>query len=79
VPDAQAVGLGAQKTLRAAEQDRADLVAARAAWRTELAEVDPARLVFLDESGIDTRLTRAYARAARGERAPGKVPWGHWK
>jgi transposase len=79
VPDAPAVGLGAQKTLRAAEQDRADLVAARAAWRTELAEVDPARLVFLDESGIDTRLTRAYARAARGERAPGKVPWGHWK
>ena len=35
--------------------------------------------MFLDESGIDTRLTRAYARAARGERAPGKVPWGHWK
>ena len=24
-------------------------------------------------------MTRAYARAARGERAVGKVPWGHWK
>jgi transposase len=35
--------------------------------------------VFLDESGIDTRMTRAYARAARGRRAAGVVPWGHWK
>jgi transposase len=24
-------------------------------------------------------MTRAYARAARGRRAPGKVPWGHWE
>jgi transposase len=36
-------------------------------------------LVFLDESGIDTRLTRSHARAVRGERAVGKVPWGHWQ
>ncbi len=79
MPDAQAVGLGAQTTLRAAEQDRADLVAARAVWRTDLAKVDPRRLVFLDESGIDTRLTRAHARSAKGERALGQVPWGRWK
>jgi transposase len=32
--------------------------------------------VFLDETGIDTRMTRAYARAAKGQRATGKVPWG---
>ena len=49
---------------------------ARRAWRAELAGVDPGRLVFVDETGIDTRMTRAYARAARGRRAPGKVPWG---
>ena len=79
MPDAQAVGLGAQTTLRAAEQDRADLVAARAVGRTDLAKVDPRRLVFLDESGIDTRLTRAHARSAKGERALGQVPWGRWK
>jgi transposase len=41
--------------------------------------VDPKRLIFLDESGIDTRMVRAYARAAAGRRAVGKVPWGHWK
>jgi transposase len=79
VPGPARAGAGAQKTLRAAEQDRPDLVAERAAWRTELAEVDPRRLVFLDESGIDTRLTRTHARAAKGKRALGTVPWGHWK
>jgi transposase len=36
-------------------------------------------LVFLDESGIDTRMTRAHARAPRGVRAIGRVPWGHWR
>ena len=42
-----------------------------------MATLDPRRLIFLDESGIDTRMTRAHARALRGRRAPGKVPWGH--
>ena len=32
--------------------------------------------MFIDETGIDTRMTRACARAAKGERAVGKVPWG---
>jgi transposase len=35
--------------------------------------------VFLDESGIDTRMTRAHARAARGRRARGAVPRGGWR
>ena len=52
---------------------------ARAAWRAELAGVDPARLVFIDETGIDTRMTRAYARAAKGQRAVGEVPRGRWE
>jgi hypothetical protein len=52
---------------------------ARRAWRAELAGIDPGRLVFIDETGIDTRMTRAYARAARGQRAPGKVRWGRWE
>ena len=52
---------------------------ARAAWRAELAGIDPGRLVFVDETGIDTRMTRAHARAARGQRAVGKVPRGRWE
>jgi hypothetical protein len=47
---------------------------ARAGWRAELAGVEPERLIFVDETGIDTRMTRTYGRAARGRRAPGKVP-----
>jgi transposase len=35
--------------------------------------------VFLDECGVDTRMTRTYARAPRGRRATGKVPWGRWR
>ena len=41
--------------------------------------VDPDRLVFLDESGLDTRLTRTHARAPRGRRAVGRVPGGRWR
>jgi transposase len=69
----------AKKTLRAQEQERPDIVEARATWCAELAELDPGRLIFLDESGIDTRMARSHARASRGVRAVGKVPWGHWE
>ena len=68
-----------EKTLRAAEQDRADVAEQRASWHADLAGVAPERLVFIDETGIDTRMTRAHGRAARGRRVPGKVPWGHWR
>jgi transposase len=44
-----------------------------------LAGVDPERLVFLDESGLDTRMTRSHARAPRGRRAAGRIPGGHWR
>ena len=80
MPGAQGARAGAEeKTLRAAEQDRPDVAEARAAWRAELAGIDPRRLVFLDETGIDTRLTRAYGRAPRGRRATGKVSRGGWQ
>jgi transposase len=51
------------------------VAAARATWHADLAGIAPERLVFVDESGIDTRLVRSHARAPRGERAVGKVPW----
>ena len=37
-------------------------------------EIDPARLVFVDECGTNITLTRLYARSPRGERAFGKAP-----
>ena len=49
------------------------MAAARAAWHPALAGIAPERLVFRDESGLDTRQT--HARAPRGERAAGHAPW----
>jgi len=46
----------------------------REAYLTEVAEIDPGDLVFVDESGFNTSMTRARARAPAGERAVGKVP-----
>jgi transposase len=50
----QRLGLVRKKTLRAAEQDRPEPARERAAWRAELAQVDPGRLVFLDEGAGST-------------------------
>ena len=64
-------GLAAQKkSLRAAEQDEAE----RAAWREAAKTLDPGGLVFVDECGTNTALTRLRARAPRNERAVGRVP-----
>lgn len=74
----QASGFDAQKkTLRASEQGRADVAAERAAFAQAIKTLAPEDLVFLDESGISTKLTRLYARAPRGQRAYGTAP-GHW-
>ena len=43
-------------------------------WRWLASRFDAGRLVFVDESGFHTSMTRLYARAPRGERAYGKVP-----
>ncbi len=43
-------------------------------WRWLAARFDARRLVFVDESGFHTSMTRSRARAPRGERAYGKVP-----
>ncbi len=39
-----------------------------------MASIDPAQLVFVDECGTHTSMTRRRARARRGERARGRVP-----
>ena len=52
--------------------------AARESWRAKTAEIDPDRLVFLDESGAKTNLTRLYGRALGGERVVDAAPQGHW-
>jgi hypothetical protein len=51
----------------------------RAAWRDEFAGLDPARLVFVDETGSSTAMDRTHGRAPSGVRVDGPVPHGHWK
>lgn len=41
--------------------------------------LDPSKLVFIDESGFDTRMTRRFGRSARGAPCVGAVPHGHWR
>ena len=41
--------------------------------------LDPARLVFIDETAANTKMVRLYGRCARGKRSVGHVPQGHWK
>lgn len=40
--------------------------------------MDASRFVFLDETGLTTKMTRLYGRSRRGERLVGAVPHGHW-
>jgi len=52
---------------------------ARRHWKDQQARVDPAKLVFVDESGASTQMARLYGRAKRGRRVVSRIPWGHWK
>ena len=73
-------GPGSQKkSLVAAEQDRPDVKARRDVWHEQLKDTDPDTIVFLDESGARTDMTRTRGRAPKGERVTDKVPCGHWK
>src|SRR3981189_49293 len=68
-----------KKSLRAAEQDRPAVAAARTVWAQDQAKLAPDRLVFIDETGTSTKMARLRGRAPRGERLVGKIPHGHWK
>jgi transposase len=37
------------------------------------------RLVFVDETGTTTKMTRLRGRCPKGQRLKAKAPWGHWK
>jgi transposase len=53
--------------------------AAREEWFENQPELDPARLVFIDETAASTKMARLYGRSPRGERCRSAVPHGHWK
>ena len=68
-----------KKTLFASEQNRADVAEKRAHWHEQLAKEPATALVFVDESGATTKLTRLRARAPEGQRAVGRIPQGYYQ
>ncbi len=53
--------------------------AAREAWFESQLDLDPDRLVFLDETWTATNMARTRGRCPRGQRLRSPVPHGHWK
>jgi transposase len=72
-------GSPSKKSLQAAERERPDVAHARRRWIREQGMLDPARLVFIDETAVSTNMARLRGRAPRGERVIGRVPLGTWK
>jgi transposase len=66
-----------KKALHARERDTPEGRQKRRDFLEEVAGIDPHRLVFVDETGADTSMTRTHGRAPVGERVHGAVP-GHW-
>lgn len=42
-------------------------------------ELDPANLIFIDESGLSTKMARLRGWAPKGQRCRAAIPHGHWK
>ena len=54
------------------------MVAERARLRKSQRKLDPRRLVFIDETGFKTNMTRSRGRSRVGTRLIDKTPHGHW-
>jgi transposase len=67
-----------KKVPRSQEQDRPDIQERRREFCAKLAGVDPRRLVFVDESGANTAMTRTHGRAPVGQRVYTNTP-GRWE
>jgi len=72
-------GLSFKKSLFASEQDRPDVARKRERWKAHQASIDPARLVFIDETWVKTNMTPLRGWGPKGRRLVAKAPHGHWK
>jgi transposase len=68
-----------KKTLKASEQEREEIAKSRDEWQEFQETVDVRGLIFLDESGLKTNMTRLYGRARDGKRCLDSAPCGHWE
>ena len=51
----------------------------RQAWFDNQLDLDPEWLVFIDETGLNTKMARLRGRSLKGERCRAGIPHGHWK
>ena len=76
----EAAGLPAEKkSLHAQERDTEENRKRREEFVAVIGRIDLERLVFLDESGVSTQMTRLYARGQGGGRLHESRPDGRWK
>lgn len=75
----RASGLTRKKTLIAAEQEREDVQQKREHWKQSQGDIDPDRVIFIDETWAKTNMTRRYGRVLRGTRVVEGVPFGRWQ
>jgi transposase len=68
-----------KKSLHATERDTEANLKRRQEFVAKIRTVAPEHLIFLDESGITTSMTRLYARSVGGKRIHESTPGGHWK
>ena len=68
-----------KKTGHAVERDRTDVLKRRLDWFEGQLDLDPERLVFIDETWTATNMTRSHGRCRRGERLRMGFPHGHRK
>ena len=68
-----------KKTGHAVEQDRPDVLKKRFDWFDGQLDLDPERLVFIDETWTATNMARSHGRCRRGERLRMGYPHGHRK
>jgi transposase len=79
-PSAEADGPEAEKkSLHATERDTEENRRRREEFVQRLGTIPPEKLIFLDESGVTTRMTRLYGRALGGARVHEGAPEGDWK
>ena len=65
--------------IHAAEQKRPDVVQRRRWWNILLSQQPVERLVFLDETGANTKMARLYGWGPKSERVVSDVPHGRWQ
>ena len=63
----------------ACERERGDVALARWLWHRGQREIEPARLVFLDETGTATNMAPRYGWGRSSERVVGRAPCGRWE